>query len=55
LKDTFLEDLEPKFKQMRCQGIVPTEKVNPQKFWSDVEKALPMEGQISMIPCDCSF
>lgn len=55
LKDTYLEELEPKFKQMKCMGIVPSEKVNPQKFWAMTEKALPMEGQISFLPCECAM
>ena len=55
LKNKFLEDLEPKFKQMKCRGIVPTEKIGAKKFWSMVDKALGIEGQISWLPCDCSF
>ena len=55
LKDKFLEDLEPKFKRMKCRGIVPTEKIGPKKFWSMVDKSLGIEGQISWLPCDCSF
>lgn len=55
LKDTFLEELEPKFQRMKCKGIVPSEKMNAKKFWSEVEKALPMEGQISMLPCECGI
>ena len=55
LKNKFLKELEPKFAQMKCRGIVPSEKMNSKKFWSEVEKALPIEGQISWLPCDCSF
>lgn len=55
LKDKFLEELEPKFAQMKCQGMVPTEKINPQAFWSKVEKELQLIGQISWLPCECSF
>lgn len=55
LKDKFLEELEPKFSQMRCQGMVPSEKISPQKFWSNVEKELQLIGQISWLPCECSF
>lgn len=55
LKDTFLEELEPKFKKMKCRGIVPSEKITPQKFWSEVNKALPIEGQLSFLPCECSI
>ena len=55
LKDKYLEDLEPKFAQMKCQGFAPSEKVIPQRFWADVERELQLIGQVSMIPCDCSF
>ena len=55
LKDKFLEELEPKFSQMKCQGIIPTEKVSPQAFWRMVEKELQIIGQISWLPCECSF
>ena len=55
LKDKFLEELEPKFEQMKCQGFVPSEKISPQKFWAKVEKELQEIGQISWLPCECSF
>lgn len=56
LKDKFLKELEPKFKQMRCQGIEPTEKIGSAKFWSMVNKALPeINGQISLLPCECGI
>lgn len=55
LKDKFLDELEPKFSQMKCQGMVPSEKISPQKFWAKVEKELQVIGQISWLPCDCSF
>lgn len=55
LKDTYLEELEPKFKQMRCRGIIPTEKMKPQTFWAMVKKELPPEGQMSFLPCECAL
>ena len=55
LKDMYLEELSPKFQQMKCRGIVPSEKMQSGKFWSEVRKALPEEGQISFLPCDCSY
>ena len=55
LKDKFLSELEPKFAKMKCRGIVPSEKMSPKKFWSEVEKSLPIDGQLSWLPCDCSF
>lgn len=55
LKDTFLKELEPKFAKMKCRGIVPSEEMKSGKFWSEVNKALPMDGQISFLPCECSY
>ena len=55
LNDIFLDELESKFKRMKCKGIIPTEKIKPQTFWSMVEKELPIEGQISWLPCECSI
>lgn len=53
IKGEFLKDLEPKFATMKCKGIVPTEKVNAARFWADVNKEIPMVGQMSLMPCDC--
>jgi hypothetical protein len=55
IKDIYLEELEPKFKKMKCRGIIPSEKMKPQTFWAEVEKALPMNGQLSFLPCECSI
>lgn len=55
LKNVFLEDLEPTFKKMKCRGIVPSEYVNYNKFWVDVKKMLPEDGQMSFLPCECSI
>lgn len=55
LKDTFLEELEPKFARMRCKGIIPTEKIIPQKFWAMVKKEMPEDGQLSFLPCECAL
>lgn len=55
LKDTFLEELENKFSRMKCKGIIPGEKMKPATFWAEVEKALPLEGQLSFLPCECAL
>ena len=55
LKDTFLEELEPKFARMKCKGIIPSEQMKSQKFWSEVKKALPEDGQLSFLPCECAI
>lgn len=53
IKDTFLEDLEPKFAIMKCKGIIPTEKIKPQTFWAMVRKEIPNGGE--NLPCDCAI
>lgn len=56
LKDTYLEELEPKFRKMRCRGIVPSEKMKPQAFWAKVKKELPpLDGQMDFLPCECAL
>lgn len=55
MKDIYLEELELKFRQMKCRGIVPGEKMKPATFWAQVEKALPAEGQLSFLPCECAI
>ena len=55
IKDVYLEELEEKFKKMKCKGIVPSEKMKSGKFWSEVRKALPIDGQESFLPCECSY
>jgi hypothetical protein len=53
IKNAFLKDLLPKFKEMKYRGIVPTEKVPQQTFWAKVRKELKEEN--TEMPCDCSF
>lgn len=54
IKDVYLEELEPKFKEMHeDKRICPNDKTNPATFWASVENALP--EQESFLPCDCSF
>lgn len=53
LKNKFLEELEAKFSRMKCKGIVPTEKLNPQKFWSMVKREIPESDE--NLPCECSI
>ncbi|MSA63218.1 hypothetical protein GT646_07465 [Clostridium butyricum] len=55
LKDVFLEELEIKFSRMKCKGIVPTEKIGSQKFWSMVRKEILEDGQLSFLPCECAL
>jgi len=54
IKGSFLEELEPKFMEMRDkQGICPTEKGKSASFWKRVNDTLP--EQISFMPCDCAI
>lgn len=56
IKDCYLEELEPTFKKMKCRGVNPSEvQKSPAKFWSEVKKALPVEGQLSFLPCECAL
>ena len=54
IKDVYLEELEPKFKEMHEEKrICPTDKTDSAKFWAEVERTLP--EQETFLPCDCSF
>ena len=53
IKDIYLKDLIPKYKEMQSKGICPSEKENPNTFWARVESTLP--EQTSFLPCDCSI
>lgn len=50
----FLEELEPKFKQMREAGVSPGEKTHPNTFWSRAKKHLKVI-QEDQKPCECVF
>lgn len=51
LRNEYLKDLECKFYAMKSQGIVPTEKINHQKFWALVKKEI---GSDDGLPCECA-
>lgn len=54
LKDTYLEDLENQFYDMKYKKLIcPDEKTNPATFWAKVNKTLP--GQASILPCECAI
>lgn len=52
IKDVFLEELIPKFEEMKASGICPNDKQNDKTFWAKVNKAMP--EQLSFLPCDCA-
>lgn len=54
IKGVFLEELEPKFVEMRdFKHICPNDKEESHGFWSRVESILP--EQETFFPCDCIF
>lgn len=53
IKDIYMEELEPKFKAMKCKGIVPTEKIKYQTFWAMVRKEITEEDL--NLPCECAL
>ena len=56
IKGIFLEELEPKFKEMRDKKrICPSEKSNPSAFWAYVESFLPEQIHLGAMPCDCTL
>lgn len=52
IKGSFLDELLPKYKEMKCRGIVPSDKVNFATFWANVRKVLKENEDL---PCECSF
>lgn len=52
IKETYLEELIPKYEEMKSKGICPNDKENSQTFWAKVNNILP--EQQSFLPCDCA-
>ena len=52
IKGVFLDELLPKFKEMKCRGIVPCDNMNYATFWANVRKVLK---ETEDLPCECSF
>lgn len=40
IKGIYLKELVPKYEQMKRKSIIPTDKIEPNKFWSRVRKEL---------------
>jgi hypothetical protein len=53
IKDAFLEDMIPKFEEMKKKHICPSDKGQSATFWSAVDAILP--EQTSFLPCDCAI
>lgn len=52
LKDAYMEEMIPKYKEMQSKGICPNDKENSATFWALVNNTLP--EQQSFLPCDCA-
>lgn len=59
IRDVYLDELEPKFKEMKKSGIKATEHVAGQTFWSQVKKSnlggFDFSEEIDRKPCECVF
>lgn len=49
----YLQELIPRYEDMKKKGICPNDKENSAKFWAKVDKILP--EQLSFLPCDCAL
>jgi hypothetical protein len=52
IKDVFMEELIPKYEELKLKGICPNDRENSQTFWAKVNNTLP--EQQSFLPCDCA-
>ena len=59
IRDIYLDELEPKFEEMRKAGIKATEHIAGQTFWSQVKKSnlggFDFSEEIDRKPCECVF
>lgn len=59
IRNAYLEELEPKFEEMKKAGIKATEHVSGQTFWSQVKKSnlggFDFSEEQSAKPCECVF
>ncbi|MPM00588.1 hypothetical protein SDC9_46815 [bioreactor metagenome] len=52
IKGIYLDEIEPKFAQMKERGVVPTDKTGSATFWASVRKELKEEDSM---PCECAI
>ncbi len=50
----YLEDLEPKFEEMRLAGVPATELIPQQTFWAQARKFIKIYQQ-DQLPCECGL
>lgn len=59
IKGVYLDELEPKFEEMRKAGIKATEHVSGQAFWAQVRKTelggFDFSEEVNQKPCECVF
>lgn len=56
MKNTYLEDLEPLFAQMKCKGITTTEHEPAATFFARVRKSFSdVIEDVDEKPCECTF
>lgn len=59
IRDAYLEELEPKFKDMQKAGIKATEHIAGQTFWAQVKKTnlggFDFSEESNQKPCECVF
>lgn len=50
----YLEDMEPKFEEMRRAGVPATEHMAQQKFWADTKKWIAIHRTPDLFSCECT-
>lgn len=59
IRDSYLEDLEPKFEKMKQSGIRGSEHLGGQSFWAQVKKTnidgFNFSEEQNSKPCECVF
>lgn len=57
-KEQSLQDLEPLFRRMRCEGVEPDDRSPQQTWWANVKRRIAQPGfdfDGSAKPCECTF
>lgn len=58
LPDQSLEEFEPLFGRMRCEGVVPTEHIDGRSWWAAVKHRISQPGfdfDLDAKPCECTL
>jgi hypothetical protein len=51
----YLEDMEPRFAEMKAAGIPATEHIPHQRFWASAKKVIKIKPQMEIyLPCECT-